>query len=136
MAKKVTSGKLPTEIGKVDLTVAERFQILNNRVKAYGYSGLGEYVGVHRVTVSGWMTGKKLPDPGSVEKILQVSGELLTGEMLVEATKSGKVPANEGRGKPKNSIPKLTPQIPKSRTKADKPIIAYAAPSEDDDWDF
>jgi len=133
MAKNVTSAQSLASIGVPDLTTAEKIMVLNNRIKALGYSGLGEYVGVHRVTVSGWMTGKRLPDAAAATKILEIGQPLLSPESLVGGKGEGGPAANPGRGRPKKDIPKLTPKIPKGKVRTPP---AATPEGDDEEWDF
>jgi len=121
MAKKIADKVSLDTIGKEELTVAERLQVLHNRLKAGGHGGLDIVLGVHKVTVSKWVNGHQLPR-AEVGQILEFGQPLLSPEDFEEVVQ-------KSAGK-KKDLPKLMPQIPK---KPGRPKVSKEDP-EDDFW--
>lgn len=118
MAKLPSITELQAIASKERLTMGEKIRILNERLKDAGYVGLGEYVGVHRVTVSGWMRGLKRPNKTQIQKIVDLASPFLTAEEMVNAeVKEPEAveerPTTKKKKSSGSSKPKLVPEVPK-----------------------
>jgi transcriptional regulator with XRE-family HTH domain len=128
MAKKTVTKEMLNKCGECSLTLAERFMVLNARVKDLGFQGLGEYLGVHRVTVSGWVTGKRMPDAAACKKLLEICTPLVSAAEL-----SGS--PSPGRGRPKKEK-EVELDILKPMPRQKQKPVAKPDVEEADDWGF